>query len=241
MKKLILLLLILILNHTVKSQSYYFGIKGGPNICFQKWEGYNQGILFSYHIAGFWESYSESNPNNALFAHFGLYNRGSALRNATYFDTNNILRRLSTSKFIFRNLSFGVGAKHKNDINYKMKWFYSFGLRAEYTIGNNLNKYNELNSYFRNYFPVEAYINNFNYGATVSGGIEFKISELVEGLIELSVDPDFSNQYEQPEISGVIDPYHPANTITLPYQRIKNTGLEISLGLRFMRKVEYTD
>lgn len=86
------------------SQSYYFGVKGGLSMGYQKWESFNQGLLFSYHAAGFWESYSDINPMNSLYAQFGFHNRGSALRNARVYTIDNQLITLSTKKFVFQIL-----------------------------------------------------------------------------------------------------------------------------------------
>ncbi len=187
------------------------------------------------------ESYSEENPLNALFAQFGYHNRGSALRGAG-FVFNNEYYRMATQKFIFGNLSLALGAKRKQELSKKIKSFYSFGLRGEYNIYNNLKEYEKVNTYISSpYFPVGAYVNKFTYGAQVGGGLEFSFSELLEGLFEITVNPDLSNQYDQPELYGVINPYEPANTTTLPRRRIKNTTVEFTFGLRFMNKVIYLD
>ena len=241
MKKLFILILVLGLTSGY-SQSYYFGVKGGASLGYQKWESFNQGLLFSYHAAGFWESYSEINPMNSLYAQLGFHNRGSALRNARVYTIDNQIITLSTKNFLFSNLSLGVGAKRKQEINDALNSFYSFGVRAEYTLFTNLAKYNDFNnSWSSYYFPSESFVNKFTYGATIGGGIEFYISELVGGILELTVNPDFANQYDQPQISSVIDPYHPSNSITLNRRRIKNTTVEITFGLKFLRKVIYID
>ncbi|MEZ4908393.1 MAG: hypothetical protein R2771_12300 [Saprospiraceae bacterium] len=224
------------------SQSFYFGVKGGASLGYQKWETFTQGLLLSYHAAGFWESYSEINPMNSLYAQLGLHNRGSALRGASGFTYDNTYYRLSTQDFIFSNLSLGLGAKKKQAISDKLNSFYSFGVRLEYTLFTNLNKYEEYNGLWSSYYyPSDDFVNKITYGATVGGGVEFKFSELVNGLIELTINPDLFNQYDQPQISGVVDPYHPSNTITLNRRRIKNTTVEITFGLKFMRKVIYVD
>jgi hypothetical protein len=223
------------------SQSYYFGIKGGPSVGYQKWETYNQSVLLTYHVYTFWESYSEDNPLNALYANFGYHNRGSALRGSGFVYAGEYFR-MPTQKFIFSNLSLALGAKRRQNLTRKMNSFYAFGLRADYNIHNNLREYAKINSYISSpYFPVNAYVNKFTYGAQVAGGIELVFSELLEGIFEISVNPDLSNQYDQPELYGVYNPYEPSNTITLPRRRIKNTTVEITFGLRFMRKVIYID
>jgi len=81
---------------------------------------------------------------------------------------------------------------------------------------------------------------NSNYGATVGGGWEFEFSELIGGLIEFTINPDLSNQYEQQAIPNVIDPFT-NQPITLRERRVRNLTFEVKFGLRFMRKVEYID
>lgn len=224
------------------AQSYFFGIKGGPSMGYQKWETFNQSPVLTYHVASFIESYSESNPLNVLYAQFGFHNRGSALRGALSYSYDNIIYRVPTRRFIFKNLSLGLGAKRKQELKDNLKSFYSFGLRAEYTLGTNLSKFeifNQRQSF--PYYPDNLFVKKFTYGAHVAGGLEFYFSELVEGLFEVSINPDLSNQYDQPQIGSIIDPYRPSNTITIKRRRIKNVTIEVTFGLRFMRKVEYVD
>ena len=239
---LISLFLITITAPTIFSQSFFFGIKGGASMGYQKWETFNQKPVLTYHVAAFWESYSEDSPLNALYAQFGYHNRGSALRNAIGITIDNEYYRLPTRNFIFHNISFGVGAKRKQDFRDNIRTFYSFGLRAEYTIGTNLSKYAILNQRMsRPYYPDDIFVKKWTYGASVGGGFEFAFSELIEGLFEITINPDLSNQYDQLQIGSIIDPYHPQNTITIPRRRIKNTTVEITIGIRFMRKVIYVD
>lgn len=242
-KKYILSTLIIAITFSFSySQSYYFGIKGGPSFGYQKWETYNQKPVLTYHIASFIESYSEDNPLSSLYAQLGLHNRGSALRGALGYTIQGTTFRIPTRNFLFRNISLGLGAKRRQQISEYLKSFYSFGVRAEYTIATNLSEFaafNQRQSY--PYYPDDLFVKKFMYGAQVGGGIEYVFSELIELLFEISINPDLSNQYEQPEIGSIIDPYHPSNTITLRQRRIKNTTIEITFGLRFMRKVIYED
>ncbi len=243
MKKIILSLFISASSITgLWAQSFFFGLKGGSSIGYQKWETFKQKPVASYHIAAFWESYSEDNPLNALYAQLGYHNRGSALRNAIGITYYNEYRRLPTRNFLFHNISLGVGAKRKQDLTDRLRSFYSFGLRGEYTINTNLSKYSELNKWMSNlYYPDDIFVKKWTYGATIGGGLEYMFSELIEGLFEITINPDLSNQYDQPQLGSIIDPYRPGNTTTIPRRRIKNTTVEITIGIRFMRKVEYVD
>jgi len=237
----IIILFALSINFTF-SQSYYFGIKGGSSLGYQKWENFNQKPVATYHIATFVESYSDINPMNSLYAQLGYHNRGSALRGAIGINLDNEYYRIPTRKFLFRNLSLGVGAKRKQQVKDNLRSFYAFGLRAEYTINTNLEKFEILNQRISYpYYPDNLFLKRFTYGVSVSGGFEYIFSELVEGLFEVSINPDLSNQYDQPQLGNIVDPYHPSNTVTLKRRRIKNTTIEITFGLRFMRKVVYVD
>ena len=243
MLKKIVLLVLLSANWFIaelNSQSFFFGFKGGPSWGFQKWENFNQKPVLTYHVATFIESYSDENPLSSLYAQLGFHNRGSAWRGARGITYNNIVYVIPTKKFLFRNISLGLGAKRKQQLNEKLKSFYSFGLRLEYTLNTNLKKYNEINENFAYYFPSDVFVKKFTYGAVLGGGVEFSFSELIEGLFEVTVNPDLSNQYDQPQISSVVNPWN-HNTITLRRRRIKNVTIEITFGLRFMRKVEYVE
>ncbi len=242
MKRFFSFFIIVFTTVSLYSQSFYFGLKGGPSFGYQKWENFNQKPVLTYHAAAFIESYSEDNPMNSLYAQLGFHNRGSSLRGALGYRIDGNVFRLPTRNFLFRNISLGLGAKRKQQIKDYLKSFYSFGLRAEYTAFTNLQnfaQFNQRQSY--PYYPDNIFVKKFTYGVQVAGGLEYAFTELMEFLFEVSINPDLSNQYEQPEIGSIIDPYHPSNTITLRRRRIKNVTIEVTFGLRFMRKVEYID
>jgi len=84
-------------------------------------------------------------------------------------------------------------------------------------------------------------MNRWMAGFTINTGIEFKLSELIGGELKLSIQPDVTLQYNQPAIGNVIDPYTPGNVITISERRIRNAAVELSVGVRLLRKVEYLD
>ena len=90
------------------------------------------------------------------------------------------------------------------------------------------------------FFPDEFFVRNWNYGVTLGGGFEFPFSDLVGGMLEFTVNPDFSYQYKQPQIPNVYDPYT-GQTRALGERLIRNVTFEMTLGIRFMRIVEYID
>ena len=58
---------------------FAFGIKGGPTIGLQQWEGFEQDPLFKYHGIAFIESISEENAFG-VFAQLGYHQKGSMRR-----------------------------------------------------------------------------------------------------------------------------------------------------------------
>jgi len=242
MRLLLVILLVTGIYLESPGQSFYFGPKLGPSIGFQRWENFQQSPLFSYHGAFFIESYSEDNPDNSLYAQIGWHNRGSAFRNQRFITVDNLIVDVPTKNFIFSNAVLALGGKRKQTINKKLNSYYIIGLRGEYTVMTNLSEYDSFNQYFNQpFYPDNQFVKKFNYGVTVGGGFEYKLSKMVAGILEFSVHPDLSRQYEQPPLGSIPDPWNPGNLVTLREKRIKNITLEISLGFRFLRKVIYLD
>ncbi|MCB9267747.1 MAG: hypothetical protein H6558_22205 [Lewinellaceae bacterium] len=223
---------------------FAFGIKGGPTIGIQQWEGFEQDPLFKYHGIVFIESITEGNAFG-IFAQLGYHQKGSAIRNRNFLNISGQAFRPPAREFIFENLSLTGGAKQKFPFGSgDSKAYYALGVRLDYTINTNLDVYTrfiEANPAYAIY-PIDdtKFIREINYGLTLGGGIEIPFSELVGTLIEFTVNPDFSYQYEQPEIPNVLDPYT-GNTRSIPQRRIRNLTFELTVGFRFLRKVEYID
>jgi hypothetical protein len=78
-------------------------------------------------------------------------------------------------------------------------------------------------------------------GFTLGGGVEVDFGELVGAQIQLTVSPDVTPQYRQNAIPNVPDPWNPGQNITIPERRIRNTAIELSIGLRLLRKVVLVD
>ena len=246
MKRIILSLLILAaMGLQGRAQGFAFGVKGGMTIGVQQWEGLQQDPLFKYHGIAFIESLSEENAFG-VFAQLGYHQKGSAIRNRFAQNIfNNLPFRQSTREFIFNNLSLIGGAKQKFALGAgDSKAYYALGIRLDYTLNTNLGEYTAINESNPAYafFPIDdtQFIREVNYGVTLGGGIEVPFSELVGAVIEFTVNPDFSYQYEQPEIPNVLDPIT-GNSRTIPERRIRNLTFELTVGFRFLRKVEYID
>ncbi len=229
-------------------QSYYFGVKGGMTVGIQQWDqSFQRDPLFRYHAIAFIESLDEQDKY-ALFAQLGYHVKGSAIRTYGYTaqlpDGSFVDIPPRTTPFEFRNLSLTVGGKQKFSVGLDTKVYYLLGIRGDYTVSTKLRP-NDIADYgiYNTIYPFDDFVNKFMFGATVGGGIQFMFSEFVGGLIEITVNPDFTNQYNQPEIPNVINP-NPnfgGNTITIPERQISNTTFEVTLGLRFLRKVVYID
>ena len=238
------LYLVLGLITASNAQSSAFGVKGGAGLGIQQWDGYERRPLLAYHAIAFIESAPEENKF-AVFAQLGWHQKGSS--EGGFFVTDPFTGerfRAQTRKFIFNNLSLTLGGKQKYDLSLfrDSKWYYLIGIRGDYTLGTNLDQYYDPdNTNPANlFFPIPPFVEKWNYGFTVGGGIEFPFSEFVSGLLELSVNPDLSFQYRQPEINNVRDPYT-GQLRTIPSNSIRNTTLELTLGIRFLHKVIYVD
>lgn len=231
-----------------RSQSFYFGLKGGPTIGIQKWDqSFQRDPLLRYHIIAFTETYSEED-RYALFAQLGYHVKGSSIRTYGYtaqlpdgtyedFPARN-------TPFVFNNIALTLGGKQKFPFGMTNKAYYMFGIRGEYTVGNNLRPAElEVNDPYYIIYPFEEFVKSFTFGATAGAGLEFPFSELVAGLVELTVNPDFTRQYDQPQIDNVLNPNPDfgGGTFTIPERQIMNVTFEITFGIRFMRKVIYID
>ena len=242
MKKHILLLCFAALAAmSLTAQNSAFGIKGGPTLGVQKWNGFQQDPLIKYHAIAFIESADEEDQFS-VFAQAVYHLKGSAIRNRNFFSPiNGQFYRPPAQQFIFHNISLTLGAKRKYDFGVRNKMYYLFGIRGDYTLTTNLDKYRELNELNNSlFFPDEFFVRNWNYGVTLGGGFEFPFSDLVGGMLEFTVNPDFSYQYKQPQIPNVYDPYT-GQTRALGERLIRNVTFEMTLGIRFMRIVEYID
>lgn len=247
MRILLLAIFVSLFFSTVSAQSYAFGVKGGLTVGTQKWDqSFQRDPLYRYHAIAFIESAPEENEF-ALFAQAGYHVKGSAIRTfrqTLVIDGNQVIFPSMTTPFEFRNVSLTLGGKKKYDLGLESKFYYMLGIRGDYTVSTVLRPdfVDETNPFVLIY-PIEPFVNEFNYGVTVGGGLEFPFSEYIAGIIEFTVNPDFSNQYNQPQINNVINP-NPnvqSSTITIRERQITNLTFEVTLGLRFLHKIIYVD
>ncbi len=247
MRILLLACLLLFITISTNAQSYAFGIKGGLTVGTQKWDqSFQRDPLYRYHAIAFIESAEEEN-RFALFAQGGYHIKGSAIRTfrqTVIVNGNQFEIPSMTIPFEFRNISVTLGGKRKYDFGVSSKVYYLLGIRGDYTVSTILRPdfVNENDPYALIY-PIEPFVNKFNYGITAGGGFEFPFSEYIGGILEFSINPDFSRQYNQPPINNVINP-NPnggSNLITIRERQITNLTIEATLGLRFLHKIIYVD
>jgi hypothetical protein len=223
---------------------FAFGFKGGPSAGFQRWNNYDRDPLYKYHGAAFVESLSEEGPYS-VFAQLGYHVKGSAIRfQRTVIQTQTGFQSVPGGRigFQFNNVSLLLGGKQKKSFNESnLSYYYQFGVRGDYTINTNLLSGQDPSaSYYYPIYPIKENVQKFNYGATIGGGIEFPFSELIGGMIELNIHPDFSNQYFSPPIQNLRDPYT-GQSYSSGEQRVFNIVAELSLGIRLINKVIYDE
>lgn len=221
------------------AQSTAFVLNAGPSLGFQKWEnGGDNEMLFAYHASMAVESVNNEDDNASFLAQFGYHVKGSANR-LTFNSFGGGLVHYS-EQFRYNNLSLLAGIKLKFPLGNtgRQRYFYLGGLRCDYTVDTNIDDLDNVYTYY--YYPQIESMNRWMFGLTIGGGWQFEFSELVGGQITLSLNPDVTPQITRPQVD-VIDPNYPGQTITLPAQRVRNTTLELSFGLRLLRKVVYVE
>ncbi|HHB79029.1 MAG TPA: hypothetical protein ENK85_07335 [Saprospiraceae bacterium] len=229
--------------HFAQAQGAVYTLKGGLSLGMQKWDNQlgRRNPLTSYHIIAAIEELPED-PRFTIFAQAGYHARGTSMR-TTLFSTGG--QRFDQDFAIrFNNLALSVGAKKKLNVMGNLTPYYLLGVRGEYTLKTNLAQFQQYNTCYGIYpYDKKEFIKKFNYGAIFGGGFEFPFTDLLGGLIEFTVNPDFSRQYEQPAITGIINTCGSVGNgpTSTPQRSITNLTFEISLGLRFLHKVEYID
>ncbi|MEL7021793.1 MAG: hypothetical protein AAGK47_09300 [Bacteroidota bacterium] len=220
-----------------------FGIKLGPSVGTQSWNSFERDPLFAYHVAAYVETYEEEAPF-AIFAQLGYHVRGSALRGRLFTNIGNgQLFSLPTQEFRFNNIALILGGKRKYAYGTGFnQLYYMFGVRGAYTVSTNLEAFAQFNQAnpASAIYPFPEGVQRFNYGVSIGGGFEFMFQELVGGFVELSIHPDFSRQYEQPPLNNIVDPYT-GERRSIPERIVRNLSLDISVGIRLIRKVVYID
>lgn len=228
----------------LQAQSTAFVFQGGLTAANQKWDNnFDREPLFAWHGALSIESVNNDNDNASLLAQIGYHVKGSATRFIYTNINNNTPAGVFTEEFRFNNISLLLAAKGKKPLGDSdtKRWYYFGGVRGDYTLSTNIDNFSNGESFQRLYYPQVGYMNRWLFGVSAGIGAEFTWNELVGGEVKLSISPDFTLQYNQPAIPNVIDPLQPGTTITINARRIRNTAVELSFGLRLLRKVEFIE
>lgn len=224
---------------------YFFGLRGGLSLGSQDWSDIETELNLGFHGDLFYETLPVESTFS-FWASAGYHQRGSRLsrRRVLGFGGNTRVT-LPADNFLFNNVVVAVGGKQTVKYTGAADLYYLLGIRGEYNVSTNLGKYDELVStagqLFRDSYPIDSYefINRFTYGVTVGGGANFLLSESIGGFVEISAQPDLNFQYRQGVIDNVIGPG--AGNTTLGERAIRNFTIELSVGLRFLRKWTYVD
>ena len=220
---------------------YLFGVKGGLSLGNQDWSNLETEFLAAYHGALFLESIP-AGGRFSFYGQLGYHVRGSRISRRRGIDFSGNRYTLPADDFRFQNIALGIGAKSVVRYARLGDLYYSLGLRLEYSLGNNLDKYNVLTNTngiaFRNNYPFNSpdLINEIVYGVSFGGGILFPLGPTKSGFIELTGHPDLSFQYEQGTIDRLI-----GTQGGIPARMIRNFTIELSVGIRFLRKWDYID
>ena len=230
-------------------QGTAFGVKFGPSAGFQKWGSRDSELLLRYHADMYVETYGVDSPY-ALFAQVGFHKRGGALRlrSASFqaFNSNDIITVPTRSyPYEFNNLALSVGAKQRFVGRNNTAFYYMLGVRGEYTVSTNLEDYHPEGDPLQLFNLIHPFpgsnVRKINYGVIAGGGIDFMFSELVGGMIELSISPDLSQQYFSPAFPYTQYINGSQRESVIPERKINNVSIELSLGIRLLRIVEYID
>jgi len=243
MKKILLLFITIFLgNQILEAQSRAYSFQGGLTVGTQRWEGIEQDPLLRYHGIFSIESVPDNNAFG-LFARVGYHVKGSAWRNNLFQNVSGQGFTILTQDFEFKNISLTLGAKKKlTDRGGSTTLYYMFGARGEYTLGTNLDEYQAANEFSGGpVYPFDEAVQDFTYGLTLGGGAEVPISEFISAVFEFTVNPDFALQYRQGSFNGTVFFNGTAQQRTFRERNITNLTLELSVGFRFLHKIEYID
>ncbi|MCC7506959.1 MAG: hypothetical protein IT259_16760 [Saprospiraceae bacterium] len=228
------------------AQSTAYVFKGGLSLGTQKWDNADRQLLFAWNAALAVESVENEENRGSLFAQFGYHVRGSATR-FRFVNLNGFPGNTFSEGFRFNNLSLVLGAKQKFPMGAEgqHRYYYFGGIRGAYTLSTNIDDLSQGNPCAVGVYPFIGGVQRWIGGVSAGGGFEFELSELVGVQMELAIHPDFTLQYRQPPanitlpgdctISGTPTP------ISIPERKIRNTTIELTIGLRLLKKVVYEE
>ena len=228
----------------IVAQSTAYVIHVGPTAGLQKWDNSSgREPLFQYHAALGMESINNEDNSGSFYMQLGYHVKGSATRYRFFNINSGAPGGTFTERFLFNNVSFSFGAKQrfKETDGGRMRYFYFGGLRGDYTYSTNVDDLTANDPSRKLFYPLMGGVQRWMAGFSVGGGFEFDFSELVGCQVQLSINPDVTPQYRQNAIPNVPDPWNPGQNVTIPERRIRNTTVELSVGLRLLKKVVLVD
>lgn len=225
----------------ISAQSTAYVFNFGPTAGLQKWDNSSgREPLFQYHASVAMETINNEDDRGSFIMQLGYHVKGSATRYRFYNINSGFPGGTYTERFKFNNFSLMLGAKQRFSFGNSeaAKYYYFGGLRGDYTYSTNIDNLPNANSNCNPAaYPLMGGVQRWMVGFSVGGGMEFSFSELVGAQVQLSVNPDVTPQYRQNAIPNVIDICNPGNVYSIPERRIRNTTVELSIGLRLLRKV----
>lgn len=241
MRTILVLLFNFLFFGPIAAQSTAYVIHFGPTAGLQKWDNASgREPLFQYHAALSMETINNEDSRGSFYMQLGYHVKGSATRYRFFNIVSGAPGGTFTERFKFNNFSFALGAKQRFRENNsgRVRYFYFGGLRADYTYSTNIdNLQGPSTACNPGFYPLMGGVQRWMGGFSVGGGMEFDISELVGGQVQLSINPDVTPQYRQNAIPNVIDICNPGAVYDIPERRIRNTTVELSIGLRLLKKV----
>ena len=199
-----------------------YGFKGGLSLGNQTWNSSERDFLIGWHGDVFMEAIFDT-TGLSIMAQLGYHVKGSALRFREYY--NPTLMEIVdgwTQRQPFHTVVLVLAAKNQHRLNDKWSGYYGIGIRGDYTIG-----------YTLYYAGLDQFINRFNYGLYLVGGLNFQFKSGKNLLLEVSFSPDASPQIDAPPFEY----FHPVTNMPSlhPAKRVINRTVELSLGYRFVR------
>jgi hypothetical protein len=230
---------------SLAAQSTAFVFNIGPSAGLQKWDNASgREPLFQYNASVAMETINNEDDHASFIMQLGYHIKGSATRYRFISFNSGYPGGTVTERFKFNNFSFLLGAKQRFDLDDsgRKRYFYFGGLRGDYTYSTNVDNLQNASALCNpGAYPLMGGVQRWMAGFTIGGGIELAITELVGCQVQLSINPDVTPQYRQNAIPNVLDQCNPGNVYSIEARRIRNTTVELSVGLRLLRKVVYVD
>ena len=212
-----------------------FGIKGGLTLGNQNWNGSERELLPAYHGALTMESVNDS-ISLSFFGQVGYHVKGSAIRFRGYQHPVTLQWIPGrTERYPFTQVSVVGGLKNRHEVG-MFDAFYYLGIRVDYLLD-----YQVLNAHANN-SGFDQYVNKVTYGVNIGGGIEYEFSNFPAAIfLDLSFQPDLGRQIFLPGGQVFYIDRFTNQQIAYPEQKVLNRTIELALGVKFIRRVEWVD